>query len=614
MREKKWRARTETRRKTLLAGVALLCGCADLAPEADRMPTELEVAPDRDALRSGEQIKLRVRVKDRDGAFMRIPSWVKPVWTVSDESVARSSQDGTLTGIGTGRVVVTARLGGMTADGCFHVDVPGLHLSAPVIYLTQAAQDRDNTTPLVAGRPALLRVFVVGDRAGFPAPSIQVTLLQDGNVVLEKLIPPSIEEIPTGLDESDMSASFNVELPGSVIQPGVGMVVHLDPECIVPVVNGHELRYPAKGVMALNVVEPPPLRMILVPTIASLAPDSSVFEWTDGVTADSEQMRLTRTLLPVGDMEVEVHETYTTSADLGTRAGWQDWLGEIGVLYENEGRRGYYYGVVSRSPRNALGGLANLAYPVSVGVDRDFIHTHEVGHTMGLRHAPCGFAIPTADPDYPYRGGSIGVWGYDLAMGRLLSPLVYRDVMGYCSNRWISDYHFNRALTHRFAGDGGVAHSGNAAAIGDPDPGQVLAVWGGAGDGRLKLDPAFVVDGPVVLPEQDGPYRVEGLGAGGEVWFSLSFAPTPVASGGGSFVFFVPYEPGWGDNLDRIVLTGPEGEYPMARGSEPLMAVVTDRSTGRIQAIIRNWDGGPLPGEDSSHVTVTRGIAMGDLR
>ena len=63
-----------------------------------------------------------------------------------------------------------------------------------------------------------------------------------------------------------------------------------------------------------------------------------------------------------------------------------------------------------------------------------------------------------------------------------------------------------------------------------------------------------------------------------------------------------------------MVLTGPEGEYTVTRDGEPGMAVVTDRSTGRIRAITRNWDGGPLPGEGTADVTITRGIPEGGLR
>ena len=244
----------------------------------------------------------------------------------------------------------------------------------------------------------------------------------------------------------------------------------------------------------------------------------------------------------------------------------------MGVLYEQEGRRGYYYGVVSR---NLLGvaGIANIGYPVSVGSDVDYVHTHEVGHTMNLYHAPCGGA-GGPDPQYPYENGSIGVWGYDMAEGMLLDPAQYTDVMSYCfDNIWISDYQFDRAMTHRLNGDGGVNHDAAAADLPDPDRGEMLVVWGGVWEGRLSLEPAFVLEGPVVLPESDGPYRVEGLGENGETRFSLSFSPVPLDHGGSSFVFFVPYEREWADNLERMVLTGPEGESTLTRDGESEMAV-----------------------------------------
>jgi len=80
---------------------------------------------------------------------------------------------------------------------------------------------------------------------------------------------------------------------------------------------------------------------------------------------------------------------------------------------------------------------------------------------MSLYHAACGNA-PTPDPNYPYGKGSIGVWGYDIAEGRLLDPDLYTDVMSYCHPRWISDYQFSRALSHRLDGDGGIDHDADA--------------------------------------------------------------------------------------------------------------------------------------------------------
>ena len=614
MREKRTCAGGTTVLNMLLPVAMLLGGCSDLALEADRIPTEIEISPDTGLFTAGEPEKLELVVKDQHGEAMWVPSWTSPAtWTVSDESVAGIAPDGTLTGTNGGRVTVRAALAGLQGQAHFRMNPDRLLLTAPVIYLNQVAQNRGDSVALIPGRPALLRVFAVADQFNWlEPPSVRVTLLQGNDVVFERLLPPESQYIPTDIDESNLVASYDAQVPGSIILPGVRMVVELDPEGVVPLAPGSQVRYPADGSKELDVVEPPLYRIILVPTISRSTPDSSVFEWTDGIDPDSEQLRLSRTILPVREMEVEVRETYTTSLNLRFFGNWLRWRNEIGLLYEQEGRRGYYYGVVGEALVGPAG-WANLGYPVSVGSATDYVHAHEVGHTMSLYHAPCGGA-GGPDPNYPHREGSIGIWGYDFAESRLLDPRRYRDVMGYCfDDIWISDYHFDRALTHRLDGDGGIDHDADAAAI-RMDRGEVLAVWGGVREGRLMLEPAFVLEGPVVLPERDGPYRAEGIGAGGETRFSLSFTPTPLAYGGGSFVFFIPYESEWADNLDRIVLTGPEGEYTVTREGEPQMAVVTSRSSGRIRAIVRNWDGERLPGEEAANVIITRGVPPGGLR
>ena len=588
----------------LLAGVVLQCGCTDLALEANRIPARMTLSPDSGLLTVGEPAKLEFVVRDQNGEVMTVPGWIPPVWELSDDSVAEMSRDGTLTGKKGGRVVVTARLANLKAEARFRVNPDRIVLTSPVIYLNQAAQNRMGSVRLVAGRPALLRVFVVGDQVNWlESPAVKVTLLRDNEVVFQRILQPQTERIPDSVDESDFKWSHNVEVPGFLIRPGVRMVVELDPEGVVPLAPGSRIRYPEEGSAELLVVKPQLFRQIFVPTLWIQAPDHSVFDWLDGMDPESWQVRYTRSLLPVSDMEVEVRDTFWTNADLSTGAGWTQWLGEMRVLHLQEGRRGYYYGVVGSGPAE-WGGLAGKGVPWSVGLPDDRVYTHELGHNMNLGHAPCGGAwFP--DPNYPYRRGSIGTWGYDPETGALVAPGEYSDIMGYCRVRfWISDYHFNRATTHRLAGDGGVDPGGGP----EPGRGQMLVVWGSVRGGGLTLDPAFVLEGPVELPDTDGPYRVEGLGADGESAFSLSFTPTPREGGGAGFAYFVPYRPEWATTLDRIVLTGPEGEDIVTRDGEPEMAVLTDASTGTIRAIVRNWDGGPLPAEETADVTISGGI------
>jgi hypothetical protein len=63
---------------------------------------------------------------------------------------------------------------------------------------------------------------------------------------------------------------------------------------------------------------------------------------------------------------------------------------------------------------------------------------HELGHQHGRLHAPC--EVPDPDPDYPYSGALIGVWGYDARNDAFKNPVQVKDYMSYCTNVWTSDY------------------------------------------------------------------------------------------------------------------------------------------------------------------------------
>ncbi len=585
----------------------LLAGCADLALEHDQVPTEIEILPDGGLIAEDEQMQLEVVVRDQHGEEMPLPSWVPVDWGVSDESVVAVDPNGVLNPLQGGETAVHVSLSELVDVVRFRINPSQVVLSAPVIYLNQAAQHLDGSVALLPGRPALLRVFMTGDQTSYYGPGARVTLFEDDTEVFSQRMAPASERTPSEVIESEMGGSLNAIIPGPLIRPGVSMVVELDPEGLVPLAPGSQLRYPAEGSTELKLVEPPLLRQIIVPTISELSPNESVYNWTDGLTPESRQVYRARTLMPVASMELEVRETYHTGANLSTTGGWGQWINETRAMYQQEGRRGYYYGVVAVSSP-AYGGLGYVGLPVSVGLAYEDIYAHELGHNMNLLHAPCG---TSGDVNYPYPSGNIGIWGFDVEQEVLKDRTALKDIMSYCDPAWISDYHFTKATNHRLAGDGGVQLDGGSAASGGRARGEMLVVWGSVRDGEVQLDPAFVVDGPPALPDTEGPYRVEGLSADGQREFSLSFTPSPLEYGGGSFVFFIPWEADWAGSLDRMVLSGPEGEYTLTRSGAPAMAVVTDPSTGRIQAIVRDWEGGPLPGEGTAEVTVTRGIPGG---
>ena len=578
-----------------LAAALCLAGCADLASQPDRVPRHLDVLPADTSVLAGESVAYQLRVLDEDGvAFDRVPSWVPPSWSVSDPVTATVSADGEVTALEAGREArIRAGLAELSGGARLRVNPPGVRIAAAAVHLTQAVQTLDGSVPLIAGRAALLRLFLIGDRPSFFRPRPLATFHLDGEVIHTQRLNPPEDLLPVEIEEGRGDRSFNGEVPGWVLQPGVEYAVELDPDGVVPALPGSDRRIPAEGLLTLDVREVPPLDLKIVPVLRG-EDDFAVLRWVDRISPGGQSMTFIRSILPVAELELTIRDPYRTSADLTTDRGWLELLREIDLLRLIEGGRGYYYGAVAVPAGSPWGGLGYIGRPTSVGnIDLD-IFAHELGHNMGLRHAPCGGAN-APDPNFPYADGSIGAFGYETRDGvrRIVSPKEYRDLMTYCEPSWISDYHFMKALAFRRARDplrptDASPHTTDAAQ-------RVLILWGSVGGEELLIEPAFVVEAPPRPPRGEGPYRIEGLDVAGRSLFDLSFAPKEVEFGGAQFAFAIPYEPGWAgaDGLDRVRLSGAEGSVLLPRSGGRRAALVTDPATGRLRGILRG--GAPMP-------------------
>ena len=165
----------------------------------------------------------------------------------------------------------------------------------------------------------------------------------------------------------------------------------------------------------------------------------------------------------------------------------------------------------------------------------------------------------------------------------LLAPHSFVDLMTYCEPRWISDYHFTKALGYRLADEVDAGPSGPAAIQ------RSLLLWGGADeDGDLFLNPAFVVDAPAALPESGGDYRITGRTGGGAELFSFDFDMPELSEGGSSFAFVLPVRSGW-DSLASITLSGPgDRDTTLDADSDLPMAILRDPVTGQVRAFLRD--------------------------
>ena len=478
----------------------------------------------------------------------------------------------------------------------------------PMVYLTQSIQTPSGVVRLVANREALLRAFVTADEPrGFFEPEVVAVFTRPGSGEVHRVtMTRDANQIPAEADEGDLGTSYNAVIRSDIIVPGVEMVVEVDPGGTLPLTAASETRFPPAGSRLLNVVEVPPMLLTLVPFMNAAAPDSSVLEWVRGISADSAEVALLKHAFPFARFDVRPHEAFLTSLDLTTRSGQVSMFGELEMLRASEGGAGHYYGAAA--DLGSIRGRGQLPGRLSVGIMSPFTLAHEIGHNLSLRHAPCGGAFGP-DPAFPYPDGRVGAWGYDFRSGSVVPPDGGRDLMSYCrAFPWLSDYYFEKVIDHRAEHAAGAAST--ALATSNPLS-DMLVLWGGAVDGELWIDPAFSMRSAASLPEAWGPYRIRGITADGGTLFSLDFTPSEDEHGGKHFFFTVPIEAEWEDGLERITLTGPEGEAYVDQADERRITVVTEPGTGRLRAILRDWEGALpdiLRGEADLEVSVTRGF------
>ena len=470
-------------------------------------------------------------------------------------------------GAASGPIRVKTLGGSASSRESFTVAPPGfanrVSVGVEAAYITQAVQRLDGSVPLVAGRDGLLRVFLQANLGNASTPTVQASIFDPrGKPVLIEPVPaPARSGVPTELREYTLDESWNLPIPGSALEPGNTLLVEVAPDPSDPTMDLPVRTFPADGApRTLDIRPVPPLRITLFP-VRSGGVDGNVDQ--DGRTAESWLTRI-RQFYPVKDVDVKVGPVFTAPVPMG-----DDFEGYVELRDALEGKRlledrkslRYWYGVFRLPVFSSVTGLGMFGVRgenknrSAIGWDGNgapegqncfSTFAHELGHTFGRYHAPCGIR-DTGDLDFKYPNGGIGVYGLDVPAANVKDPGTYSDFMGYCFPRWVSDYTYEAVMDFR-AWELKADTGQQAAAAPDGAAGPSLLVWGSINEGMVNWRPSFTSDQPADPPEP-GDYTLECLDVHGRplmppLPFAADSVPDlPTRRDYRSFVFLVPMTP-----------------------------------------------------------------------
>jgi hypothetical protein len=467
---------------------------------------------------------------------------------------------------------VTVPAGGAAQVAIAYGVAPPMNLVLDGALFFQTVQSAQGTVPMMAEKPAILRVWVRATHANAHRVPVRLRILR-GTQVLHDTREWGPPVVPTQFSVADTVASWDFFVPAEAMQPGISASIHVDPDNAVPELSETDNLYPPTGTAPVAVQAVPPFRIRFLRVCMAYPP------YACGViTNEDDMLRTLYSVFPVWRREIIPGYQVSTGRNVASNVGWTEILQDLAAQRVLDGYGNstvHYMGILTSPPQTLLGlaliggfsGLAKYDNPVE---GRTTI-AHELGHNFGRHHAPCGGA-PEPDPGFPTADASVGTYGVDIWTGRVTTP-AYKDIMSYCPpDMTASEYTYRGVMQARMGPFPSVAPANQA-----PQP--ILVVAGRRVDGVLTLEPAFDATTAPAVPARGGSFSLTGVDEDGKTLFSYRFEPTEAGHRAGKaqiFAFGIPISQHARERLHELRLS--DGVRRVTRRS-PLRASLSREGT-----------------------------------